>query len=169
MIRGTSKGGIPNRARPDDFEIAFVELGRVACEAHYRAGRATVTRWLTEAGKRRLLEQRKKFLKAQRANEADQRRKARAYHDGDRMPPARSGPPPRADVDDEILHLASRWLQTRKAGGWVVYEMADGWWMVGTVRRSPAELLAKATEKGFDIERAKRQIEAFPDNLRREA
>jgi hypothetical protein len=141
----------------------------VACEAHYRAGRATVTRWLTEAGKRKLLEQRKKFLKAQRSAEVEQRRKARAFNDGERLPPARTGTAPPADVDDEILHLAARWLQTRKAGGWVVYELPDRWWMVGTVRRSPAELLAKATEKGFDIERAKRQIEAFPDNLRREA
>ena len=165
MATGTSKGGIPNRRRPDDFEVAFVELGRVQCEIFYRAGRATISRWLTEAGKRRLLEQRKKFLKAQRSAEAEDRRKRRALCSG-QLAPKVIGLAPLCDTDEQILALAARWLQKRSSGGWVVYELPHGWWMVGTVRRSAGEMLAKAIGKGFDIERAQRQIAAFPDNLR---
>ncbi len=166
MRPATSSNGIPNRRKPDDFEIAFIELGRVQCEVFYRAGRATITRWLEESGKRRLLDQRKKFLKAQRAAEVAERRRSRERlaPEPRRPQPGKIAPP--ADADDEILHLAARWLQRRAAGGWVVYELPDRWWMVGTIRRTPQEMLDKALAKGFDLDRAQRQIAAFPGNIR---
>jgi hypothetical protein len=44
------KGRPPQRKRPDDFDVIFVEQGRVECERWYRASRITVNRWMDEAG-----------------------------------------------------------------------------------------------------------------------
>jgi hypothetical protein len=43
------------RPCPGDFDETFVRIGRLACEEHYCAGRRTITRWLEERGKRRLI------------------------------------------------------------------------------------------------------------------
>jgi hypothetical protein len=42
----------------------FIEIGRNACEEHYRAARRTITRWLEECGKPRLIEARAEYVKA---------------------------------------------------------------------------------------------------------
>lgn len=43
------------RPCPNDFEAVFIRIGRLACEEHYEARRTTVTRWLEECGKDRLI------------------------------------------------------------------------------------------------------------------
>lgn len=43
------------RPPPADFDVIFVEHGRLECESWYRARRTTVTRWLEERGRERLL------------------------------------------------------------------------------------------------------------------
>jgi hypothetical protein len=62
------KGRPPLRSCPDDFEVIFVEKGRDGCESWYRARRDTVTRWLSECGKDRLIKARANFVSHQRAN-----------------------------------------------------------------------------------------------------
>jgi hypothetical protein len=62
------KGRPPLRRCPDDFSVIFVEQGRVGCEAWYRARRDTVTRWMVEQGKERLIKARAAFVAHQRAN-----------------------------------------------------------------------------------------------------
>src|SRR5690242_19228672 len=62
------KGRPPLRKCPDDFDVIFVEQGRLGCEAWYRARRDTVTRWLEERGKVKLIRKRADFVAHQRAN-----------------------------------------------------------------------------------------------------
>ena len=46
------------RPCPRDFDEIVVRIGRLACQEHYHAGRATIDRWLEERGKARLIEAR---------------------------------------------------------------------------------------------------------------
>lgn len=46
---------IRNRECPSSFEETFVAIGRLACEEHYCVGDNTVSRWLDECGKDRLI------------------------------------------------------------------------------------------------------------------
>lgn len=142
------------RARPDEFEVVFIERGRLECETYFRAGRNTITRWLEESGKARLIRKRKQYVKSRAALE----REART--------PQKATPPPAAREDPEIAALAARHLQRKQAGSWVVYEIEAGWWMVGTVKRTEREMIAKAERKGFSVKRAREQIAAFPLNRR---
>jgi hypothetical protein len=64
----TLKGRPPLRQVPDDFDIIFVEQGRDGCEGWYRARKTTVTRWLEERGKVRLIRLRAEYVAHQRAN-----------------------------------------------------------------------------------------------------
>jgi len=148
------------RQKPDDFEVVFTERGRLECESYFRAGRNTITRWLKESGKAKLLKARRAFVKAHRDYEVQERHRRRDEAK------AREAKERRAHIeveiiDPEILSLAARYLQMKQNGSWVVYELECGLWMVGTVRRTPGELIDKAKAKGFDIARAMRQIAAF--------
>jgi hypothetical protein len=70
----------PRRRRcPDDFEIVFVEKGRVECEAWYRTSRRTVSRWLKERVKTRLVAERGRFWRYLRKIHAGRRRQS---HEG---------------------------------------------------------------------------------------
>jgi hypothetical protein len=51
------------RPCPDDFEAVFVEIGRMACEEWYGAHTRSITRWLEECGKDRLIEARKTHVR----------------------------------------------------------------------------------------------------------
>ena len=148
------------RQKPDDFEVVFIERGRLECESYFRAGRNTVTRWLKESGKARLLKQRRAYVKAHRDYEVQERHRRRdeAKAQAERMARVKIEV---EIIDPEILGLAARYLQMKQNGSWVVYELECGLWMVGTRRRTPAELIDKAKSKGFDIARAMRQIAAF--------
>lgn len=58
----TAEQPVRRRPCPDDFALVFVQIGRLACEEQYRAERDTITRWLEECGKEKLIEQRKAFV-----------------------------------------------------------------------------------------------------------
>lgn len=156
MAKGQINGeGLSWQSRkcPDDFEIIFVELGRLECEPHYRARRTTVTRWLTECGKAKLLRRRADFVKYQR----ELRHSPRASE-------CHSEIKDRRKVDPQLAAMAGRFLQSRPGGAWVVFPMECGAaFMVGTMRRSPAEVLAIAERKGFDRRRALEQIRVFAE------
>lgn len=160
MSGGGSKPTHQIREKPDDFEVVFIELGRLECESYFRAGRNTITRWLKESGKARLLRQRQAYVKANRNYEVQQRHKNKDRRANEDLL-ARKAKIEVEIIDPDILHLAARYLQMKQNGSWVVYELECGVWMVGTRRRTPAELLDKAKSKGFDISRAMRQIAAF--------
>jgi hypothetical protein len=64
------KGRPPLRRCPDDFAVIFVEKGREACEAWYRARKTTVTRWLIESGKVDLIDKRAAYVKSMRSSPA---------------------------------------------------------------------------------------------------
>lgn len=139
------------RPRPDDFDVVFVEHGRLECETWYRAGRNTVTRWLKESGKAKLLKRRRQFVKAQRSSHE---------RSSTRSDPAPASP---ANIEPEVIELAARYLQMKQNGSWVVYLCECGLWMLGTRRRTAIELLDKAKEKGFDVRRARIQIKTFAE------
>lgn len=54
-------------AAPSDFEATFVEIGRLACQEHYFVGRTTITSWLTQLGKDRLIQLRADHVRQLRA------------------------------------------------------------------------------------------------------
>lgn len=139
----------PLRPVPDDFEVVFVEQGRLECEAWYRARRTTVTRWLEECGKQRLITKRAAFVK-------HLRQQSKAPEPVRRPSPKRD----RRRVSFALVHRAANFLRCVRNGGWVVAPMSDGSWMVGTKRRSPAELVDMATQRGFDRRQANLQIRA---------
>jgi hypothetical protein len=51
------------RSCPDDFPETFIVKGRLVCEEHYRVGKHTVTRWLEESGKDRLINARRVYVR----------------------------------------------------------------------------------------------------------
>ena len=150
------------RKIPDDFDVAFRELGRVELESRYEAGRKTITRWLEESGKERLLSDRRKFIRAKRANDRD--RELREL-------PSKPQPAEIHDnrqIDPKLAEMAARHLQRPKNGGWVAYRCEDNpdHFMVGILRLSAAQMLDKAKARGFDERRALHQIKVFREGGR---
>jgi hypothetical protein len=139
----------PPRPIPEDFEVVFVEQGRLECEAWYRARRTTVNRWLEESGKQRLIDKRAEFVRHLR----DKARPAPA-------PVNRSGIRDRRRVSRALAMRAANYLRCVRNGGWAVAPMSGNEWLVGTRRRSAAELIDLACAKGFDRRRANLQIRA---------
>jgi hypothetical protein len=137
-----------HRACPEDFDVIFVEQGRLECEAWYRASRLTVNRWLLERGKSRLIKLRADFLRHQR----DAGRPV--VHDPDvDLPPI-----------DEALHAiakqAAHFLRVSRYGGWTITANDDGSWLVGTVQRTSDELIVMAERQGFDSVDASATLQA---------
>lgn len=141
----------PPRPRPNDFEVIFVEQGRLECEAWYRCRRTTVDRWLEEAGKARLIAKRAAFVKLQReqrkAPKPSHRTVTQTLRDNRRCSPA-------------LARKAAHFLRCVRNGGWVCTPAPDGQWLVGTRRRSPAEVVDMAVQRGFDRRAANLQIAA---------
>lgn len=129
------------RPCPEDFDIIFVEQGRVECENWYGASRITVNRWLIESGKRRLIELRAAFVRHQRETQPQPKPASVPVLDGRQVEPG-------------ILHLAADFLRTPRGGGWAVSSTGQGDWWVGQTRRSPADMVDLAAKKGFDLEGA---------------
>lgn len=148
---GTAPSRHQARIRPDDFEVIFVEQGRLECEAWYRCRRTTVDRWLEEAGKARLIAKRAAFVKQQRerrrAAKSPRKTVARELRDNRRCPPA-------------LARKAAHFLRCVRNGGWVCTPATDDTWLVGTRRRSPAELVDMAVQRGFDRRAAVQSIRA---------
>lgn len=133
------------RAVPDDFDVVFVEQGRLACESWYRASRITVNRWLAQRGKKRLIDERALFVKHQRA-------KAR----GDESGTAGDNAEPPVDSFLPIAKMAADFIRVSRYGRWPVSMAQDGHgWFVGSARRTSEELIAMAERQGFDVEAAK--------------
>lgn len=144
-----------SRACPDDFDVVFVEKGRLECEIHYRARRTTVTRWLEERGKHRLITDRAAFVRYQR----------QIAKDGKGGPNGNSptNDNSRDNVDPKLARMAATFLQHSRNGGWVVYQLDCGAFMVGTARKNPSQMIEFAQRKGFDLHRAQEQIAAFAE------
>ena len=131
------------RPVPDDFDVVFVEQGRVACESWYRTSRVTVNRWLIERGKRRLIDERAAYLRHQ--SEV-------AHPQSTQLPP----PPP-----DPLVALAAKaadFLRVNRYGGWIITQCPTGGWRVGTVQKTSDQLIAMAERQGFDSEMARRDV-----------
>lgn len=141
----------PPRRVPDDFEVVFVEQGRLECEAWFRARRTTVNRWLEECGKTRLIAKRAAFVRhlreQRRAPKPVQRSVGQIARDRRRVSPA-------------LARRAANFLRCVRQGGWVVSPLTDGEWLVGTRRRTAAELVDMAVQRGFDRRAVGRQIKA---------
>lgn len=142
---------IPPRPVPDDFEVVFVEQGRVECEAWFRCRRTTVDRWLEECGKQRLIAKRAAFVKHLReqrhAPKPAKKSVGQAIRDRRRVSPA-------------LARRAAHFLRSVRNGGWVVSSLTDGEWLVGTRRRSAVEVVEMAVQRGFDRRQANLQIAA---------
>lgn len=141
-----------SRPCPVDFEVVFIEQGRLECEAWFRARRTTVTRWLEECGKANLLARRAAFVRHQRLM-AKGATKAK---------PAEQIRADRRKLDPRLVELAIVHLQRRENGGWVIVPNCIGF-IVGTRRRSAIEVMELAERKGFNRRRAIEQIKAFAE------
>lgn len=154
MATGTTELSRQSRPCPPDFEIVFIEHGRLECESWFRARRTTITRWLVESGKARLIKKRAAFVK-------HQRQLGKGNGKADAAPVAKD----RRKVDRRLVDLAVSYLQSVKNGGWAIYQRGDGVFVVGTCRKSAAEVVAMAARKGFDRNRAMAQIKAFAEPI----
>lgn len=137
----------PLRPPPADFTIVFVEQGRLDCEHWYRARRTTVTRWIQESGGQSLIERRAAFV--------------RHLREQGKMPKAVPTHGAIADIRRVPFALASaaaNFLRSVRHGGWVVIPLDNGEWIVGTRRRSAAELVEKAEGRGFDRDAVNLQL-----------
>jgi hypothetical protein len=138
-----------HRPCPPDFEVRFVEHGRLAMEEDYGASRVTVNRWLIECGKSRLINARAEYVRFQREQETAR--------------PEKVHPIGAAPVDQTLYPVAreaASFLRVSRYGGWTITAAEDGTWIVGTVRRTSDELIAMAERQGFDSEAARREVDA---------
>lgn len=154
----------PQRPIPDDFEVIFVEQGRVDCEHWYRARRTTINRWLEECGKDRLIARRAKFVaherKARRRKSEAARARARAGHSPSQANSVRIDLPPADALPMELLRRAADHLRCVRNGGWTIMQVPGAHlWLVGRVLRTSAELVAKAQSKGFNPHAARAHID----------
>ncbi len=151
MVMGDDRAR-PIRTRPDDFEVVFVEQGRLECEAWYRVRRTTVTRWLEESGKDRLIAKRAAYVKHRRDNGTWLTRASSLveHRDVSRPAPARAAVTDRRRVSPGVARRAAHYLRCVRNGGWIISLAGDGNWRVGTRLRSAAELVDLAVAKGFD-------------------
>lgn len=150
------------RAMPEDFEIIFVEQGRLECEDWYRAGRTTVTRWLSEAGKERLIAKRAAYVQYQRDQGNWLTRASSLVEHRDVSKPRRVPEKltDRRRVSVSLARRAANYLRCVRNGGWIISPASDGSWRVGTRLRSAAELVDLAERKGFDRRAAVQQLKA---------
>lgn len=137
------KGRPPLRKCPDDFDVVFVEIGRLDCEVFYRAARVTIDRWLVERGKQRLITQRALYVE-------HQRRRVRERDKAKLQAQLRKPLADRRQVSLCLARAAAHHLRARRNGGWFVSRTLEGDWRVGTVIRSSGELLDMAKRTGFD-------------------
>ena len=143
-----------DRPCPGDFDEMFISLGRSpdGCEAHYQARRETVTRWLMERGKERLIEARAAYV-------ADLRARGEWITRGTNMTSLRTINPVsiRASirdgrrVDDSVAREAAHFLRTKRNAGLIVSRADEpATWWVGSRRMRAFELVDLAKLKGFD-------------------
>lgn len=134
-----------HRSIPLDFEQVFVQIGRAACQEHYRAGRKAVTRWLKQRGEQRLIEARAAFVRTRFMAERATR---------ERLQLAQTPVSDFRFVHPDLVDAAVAWLRNNYPGGWKVCPTGDGDWWIGLTRSSAAEVVDLATRYGFDAEGA---------------
>lgn len=139
------KGRPPLRQCPADFDVIFVEVGRLDCETYYRAARITIDRWLVERGKERLLKERTQFVTHQRAKA----RKAKP------IPPQDKPIKDRRKISDCLAQAAVDWLRKPRHGGWIITRCVNGNYRAGFLLVSAATLVDMAKARGFDAKLAK--------------
>jgi len=157
------KGRPPLRPCPDDFEVIFVEQGRVGCEAWYRARRDTITRWLKEKGKDRLIKARAAYVAHQRANGQWLTRSSNLVEHRDVRSAGRSLPiRDKRKVDFTTARHAAQHLRVMRNGGYVVSPAPNGDWRVGSRLLSAAQMVDLAKEKGFEATSSREEPDAEP-------
>ena len=145
------KGRAPLRPCPGDFDAVFVEKGRLDCEAHYRARRDTITRWLVECGKDRLIKARADHVARLRAAGEWMTRQTRLIeHREIAAPRPLQRVLDRRRVSITLARHAAQHLRVIRNGGFIVSPASDGNWWVGSKRMSAAQMLDLAVRKGFE-------------------
>lgn len=140
-----------SRDCPADFEAMFVNLGRFDCEEHYRARRDTITRWLVERGKDRLIRARAALVADLRAKGEWMTRQTNLIgHHKINVVSIRMSIRDEREVSDAVARHAARHLQIMRNGGMIVIPTGNGDWWVGSKRLSAAQLLDLARGRGFD-------------------
>jgi hypothetical protein len=147
------KGRTPLRRCPDDFDVIFVEQGRIGCECWYRARRSTVTRWLEERGKEALIARRAAYVKHLRS-EGQWFTRSSKLIEPHRVRPVqiRAAINDRREVNPTLARHAAQHLRIIRNGGFIVSPTPDGEWWVGSRRISAAQMLDLACAKGFDAD-----------------
>lgn len=145
------KGRPPLRARPADFEVIFVEQGRLECEQWYRARKTTISRWLEESGKQRLIAARAAYVAHQRSRGEWMTRSTRLVEHHEVRPATMLQPVrDRRKVSAALARHAAQFLRVVRNGGFIVSPTPGGDWRVGTRVLSPAQIVDLAKSKGFD-------------------
>lgn len=151
MVAGENQVRKPTRDCPADFDAVFVNLGRFDCEEHYRARRDTITRWLTECGKDRLIKARAAYVADLRAKgEWMTRGTNLVSHHEVRRSSIRVNIRDRRQVSATVARHAAQHLRIMRHGGMIVSPAGGGEWWVGTKRLSAAQMLDLARGRGFD-------------------
>jgi hypothetical protein len=145
------KGRPPQRSCPDDFDVIFVEQGRVECERWYRASRITVNRWMDERGPERLIDARAAYVSHMRKQGKWMTRSTNLVeHREIARPTVRQTIRDRRKVPILVARHAAQFLRVVRNGGFIVSPTNDGDWWVGTRRLSAAQMLDIARTKGFE-------------------
>jgi hypothetical protein len=141
----------PARECPPDFELTFVSLGRFDCEEHYRARRDTVTRWLIECGKVRLINARAAHVANLRAKgEWLTRGTNLIAHRKINIVSIRQSIRDTREVSDTVARHAAQHLRIMRNGGMTISPAGNGEWWVGSRRLSAAQMVDLARGRGFD-------------------
>lgn len=156
IMRGNDMARKPPRPVPEDFEIIFVEQGRLACETWYRCRRTTVDRWLIECGKQRLIDKRAAYVRSLRRQGRWITRSTRLVEHRETRKTTGQTIRDRRRIRPTVARAAANYLRT--VDKWVVVKVADGEWIVGTRRKSAAEMVEMAERKGFDRRKANSKI-----------
>jgi hypothetical protein len=155
------KGRPPLRSCPDDFEVIFVEQGRLGCESWYRTRRTTINRWLDESGKDRLIAARSTYVKALRSRGEWITRQTRMVTHQEVRPKRSSSPVvDRRRVSFTLARHAAQHLRVIRNGGFIVSPTGQGDWWVGSRRYSAAQMVELAERKGFNVKEASVQAAA---------
>jgi hypothetical protein len=145
------KGRPPARRVPDDFDVIFVEQGREGCEAWYRARKTTITRWLVERGKARLIKARADYVAHQRAAGQWITRSTRLVQTRPTgCTPRLQAIRDRRKVNPVVARHAAQFLRIMRNGGFIISPAQNGDWWVGSKRLSAAQMVDLAKAKGFD-------------------
>lgn len=152
------KGRPPLRKCPDDFEVIFVEQGRLGCEAWYRARRDTVTRWMRECDAVRAKRKQPTLIAARAAYVAHQRREGKwltrssclVEHREIPRPTIRQSIRDKREVPAVVARHAAQHLRIVRHGGFIVSQAPNGDWRVGTRLLSAAQMLDLARARGFE-------------------